>query len=458
MRLDRAEQLRRAAARRGVTRHPGRLLVIGVIGLILFGTAGFMHPAAQGGATLHWVDALLLATSAVCTTGLSSVNVAEVLSPTGQVWLTLLIEIGALALLVIALGFVGLGRQGAVARVSVSAELGLGVVHHLPGLVQRVLGLAVGVQLVGLVLLLPDMVALEGWDRGGRYALMHTVMAFGNAGFGLWPDGVARLSSLSLMTLMVLVIVGGLGFVILDELVGRVRTRLTRARPSRLSTMSRVGLGMTGALLLFGWGGFALLEWNRPGTLGQFPWSERLLHAAFQPTVARSAGFATMDYGALAAPTLLLVMVLMFVGGNPGSTAGGIKTTTAAVLFAAALASLRGREDTDLAGRRVSAVTLMRALTVVSLGLLSVAVGTFALMVTEGSRHHPGVLAFEAVSAFTTSGLSVNLTPNLSPGGKLVLVVLMFLGRVGFLSLLLAFRSAQPSLVRRPEERHFVVG
>lgn len=457
MSLKRADQLGRAAARRAA-RHPGRLLMTGVFVLIILGTAGLLWPAAQGSAALHWVDALLLATSAVCTTGLSSVNVAEVLSPAGQFWLTLLVEVGALALLVLVFGFVGLGRQGAAARVGISAELGLGAGQSLRRLVQRVLGLSVGVQLVGLLLLLPDMVALEGWEQGSRYALMHAVMAFGNAGFGLWPDGVARLSALALLTLMALVIVGGLGFVTLDELGDHVRARRAGVRPPRLSTLSRVGLSVTAVLLLFGWVGFALLEWNRPGTLGHFSWAERLLHAAFQPTVARSAGFATLDYGALAAPTLLLLMGLMFVGGNPGSTAGGIKTTTAAVLFAATRAVLRRQQDTELAGRRVGPVTLTRALTVVSLGLLSVVAGTFALMVTEGDRHRPVALAFEAVSAFTTAGLSVNLTPNLSSGGKLVLVVLMFLGRVGFLSLLLAFRPAQLSRVRRPEERDLVVG
>lgn len=455
--LTRTNHLRRTA-RRHVTRYPGRVLVTGVAALIALGTAGLLWPGAQGPVPLEWVDALLLATSAVCTTGLSSVNVAEVLSPAGQVWLTLLIEVGALALLALAFGFVSLGRQGAAARVGAAAELGLGAGQNLRGLLRRVVRLALGIQLVGLLLLLPDMVALEGWGQGSRYALMHSVMAFGNAGFGLWPDGVARLSAPALLTLMALVGLGGLGFVTLHELGDQVRARRAGLRPARLSTLSRVGLRMTAFLLLLGWVGFALLEWNRPGTLGALPWSGRLLHAAFQPTVARSAGFATLDYGTLAAPTLLLLMGLMFVGGNPGSTAGGIKTTTAAVLVAATRAGLRRRQDPELAGRRIGSATLTRALTVVTLGVVSVVTGTFALMLTEGDQDRPIALAFEAVSAFTTAGLSVNLTPQLSSGGKLVLVVLMFLGRVGFLSLLLAFRPTKPALVRLPEERDLTVG
>lgn len=440
-----------------LTLHPARALMLGVLALVLLGTLGLLHPAAHRG-TLAWIDALLLATSAVCTTGLSSVNVTEVLTPAGQLWLAALIEFGALALLVLAFGFAGLGRRGVVARTRASRELGIGAGQDFRGLLRRVLVLALGIQLLGFLMLLPDMVELEGAATGTRYALLHSVMAFGNAGFGFWSDGVARLPAPSLLVLMALVVLGGIGFVALDELEGHLRGRLRRKiRPPRLSTQTKVGLKVTATLLVVGAALFAALEWNRPATLGPLDWSGKLLHAAFQTTVARSAGFATLDYGQLAAPTLPLVMTLMFVGGNPGSTAGGIKTTTLAVLLAATRAVLTGLSDVELSGRRVSGTLLMRALTVVTLALLAVGGGTLALMLTDGEQRSLA-LAFEAVSAFTTSGLSVNLTGQLSDAGKAVLVLLMFLGRVGFLSLLLAFRPAQPSYVRLPEEKEFTVG
>lgn len=428
----------------------------GVLVLMLIGTLGLLSPLAHT-APLSVVDALLLATSAVCTTGLSSVNVAEILTPGGQLWLTLLIEVGALALLVLAFGFVGLGKQGVVGRTQARAELGIGAGQDFRALLRRVLTLALGIQLAGLVLLLPDMIRLEGTVQGARYALLHAVMAFGNAGFGMWPDGVARLLPASLLTLMALVVLGGMGFVALDELERRLQIRRQGRRPPRLSTQTRVALQVTGSLLLAGAVLFAALEWNRAGTLGPLSVPGKLLHAAFQTTVARSAGFSTLDYGQLAAPTLLVIMGLMFVGGSPGSTAGGIKTTTAAVLLAATRAALRREQDARLAGRRIPTVTLMRALTVVTLALLAVVLGTLALMLTDAGQR-PLALAFEAVSALTTSGLSINLTSQLSDSGKLVLVVLMFLGRVGFLSLLLAFRPAQPQDIRLPQERDFTVG
>ncbi len=217
-----------------------------------------------------------------------------------------------------------------------------------------------------------------------------------------------------------------------------------------------MGLKVTACLLVGGALLFALLEWNRPGTLGPLDPPHKLLHAAFQTTVTRSAGFSTLDYGHFSAPTLLLIMGLMFVGGNPGSTAGGIKTTTLAVLLAATRATLRGQPQAQLEGRAIPVRTLMRALTVVTLALLAVGLGTGALMFTD-HQHRPIVLAFEAVSAFTTSGLSVNLTPVLSNHGKLVLVALMFLGRVGFLTLLLAFHTTHATVNELPEERAFSV-
>ncbi|QFP78616.1 TrkH family potassium uptake protein [Deinococcus sp. AJ005] len=438
-------------------RNPVQVLVPGVLGLMLIGTLGLLSPLAHT-APLSLVDALLLATSAVCTTGLSSVNVAEILTPTGQLWLTLLIEVGALALLVLAFGFVGLGKQGVVGRTQARAELGIGAGQDFRALLRRVLTLALGIQLAGLMLLLPDMIRLEGTVQGTRYALLHAVMAFGNAGFGMWPDGVARLLPASLLTLMALVVLGGIGFVALDELERRVQVQVQRGRrPPRLSTQTRIALQVMGSLLLAGAVLFAALEWNHAGTLGPLSSSAKLLHAAFQTTVARSAGFATLDYGQFAAPTLLVIMGLMFVGGSPGSTAGGIKTTTVAVLLAATRAALRREQDARLAGRRIPTAILMRALTVVTLALLAVVMGTVALMLTDAGQR-PLALAFEAVSALTTSGLSINLTPQLSDSGKLVLVILMFLGRVGFLSLLLAFRPAQPQDMRLPQERDFTVG
>lgn len=443
----------------------GLLLVVALA--ITLGTLGLLSPPAHH-AALRPIDALLLATSAVCTTGLSSVDISQVLTPLGQLLLAALIEVGALGLLLLAYGAMRLGPRRARDRLEASQQLGLGMggSGQVSGMLRRLLGLTLGVQALGFACLLPAFVALTGPVQGTRYALMHAVMAFGNAGFGVWPDGVARLPAYALVTLMLLVIAGSSGFVVLHELerLGRYHLRrLVRGqtdqspRPPRLSTQTRVGLKVSGYLLVLGAAAFAAIEWTRPATLGPMPWPTKLLHATFQTAVTRSAGFSTLDYTQFSPLSLLLIMGLMFVGGNSGSTAGGIKTGTLAVLLSATRATLRAQADTELSGRRVSTLTLMRSLTILTLAGLAVGVGSLLLMVTDG-HHRPIVLMFEAVSAFTTSGLSVGLTPSLSGAGKLVLVGLMFLGRIGFLSLLLAFGRGQRPQLRLPEEHDFTVG
>ncbi len=186
-------------------RSPNDWLIVWVLAALLVGTLGLLLPAAHRG-SLSLIDALLLATSAVCTTGLSSVNVGQVLTPVGQLWLALLIEVGALALLVLIFRFVGRGKQAAADDRDWTPEaLGLPRGQNFRHLLRRVVLLTLGIQFAGFLVLLPDMVRLTGPLQGARYALLHAVMAFGNAGFGLWPDGVARLAPLSLLTLMLLV-------------------------------------------------------------------------------------------------------------------------------------------------------------------------------------------------------------------------------------------------------------
>ncbi len=439
-----------------------RWLIAEVALLILCGTVVLLLPQSHR-APLHIIDALLLAASAVCTTGLSSVNVSQVLTPFGQVWLSVLIELGALGTLLLAFSVVEMGRSVLSDQSIHDAceELGIGSQYDFRELVRRVFGLAFGIQFIGFLLLLPDMVRLTDPVQGLRFAFMHTIMAFGNAGFGLWPDGAARLSTLSLWVIMGLVVLGGLGFVTLDELYRRFVHRWKRdpGPLPPLSTQSQVGLKMTAGLLVLGALSFAALEWSHSGTLGPLAPAQKLLHATFQTTVTRSAGFSTLDYGLFSAPTVLLIMGLMFVGGSSGSTAGGIKITTLAVLLAATRSTIRRENEVILAKRTVPTTVLMRALTVVTLALCAIGAGTLALMLSESNKgYRPIALMFEAISAFTTSGLSINLTPHLSLTGKLVLVVLLYLGRVGLLGLVLSMYTVKP-LSPYPEIEHeFTVG
>jgi trk system potassium uptake protein TrkH len=248
-----------------------------------------------------------------------------------------------------------------------------------------------------------------------------------------------------------LIVAGGLGFGVLREVAASALCRACRRRAPRLSLQARIALSASVALLLGGTIGIALLEWSR--SLAGLGGGTRVLAAAFHSVSARTAGFNSVDLGRMGPAALLLVMALMFVGGSPGGTAGGIKTTTAAACFFTLRGMLRGRDRVEVARRTLPADLLGKALALTGIAGLTLLVGTLALLATQ--PFDPLALAFEATSAFATTGLSTGITAKLGPFGKLVLMALMFAGRTGPLTLVFALAAARrpPPPVTFPEER-----
>jgi trk system potassium uptake protein TrkH len=246
-----------------------------------------------------------------------------------------------------------------------------------------------------------------------------------------------------------LIVTGGLGFSVLGEIGRRLRPG-GPARPSGLSLHGRLVLVTTGGLLAAGTLGLLVFEWTR--TLAPHAWPVRFMAAAFQSVTARTAGFNTIDIGALGAPALVWLMALMFVGGSPGGTAGGIKTTTAATVYLTVRAVLRGQPRVEAFRRTLPTEQVGKALAVLGVSSAVLLAGTLLLLLVE--RGDPLKLAFEAVSAFATTGLSANVTPTLGPGGKLVVMVLMFVGRTGPMTLAFALAAGQHhAAVQFPEEK-----
>lgn len=425
---------------------------------ILTGTALLWLPITHaGGQPVSLLTALFTAVSALCTTGLSPVNIARAYNPLGLVIILLLVQLGGLGLLTVSFWFALLykGGDSVRQRLGVVLQLNLDNVGDVRGLVRRILRYVLVIEGVGALLMLPTFVAQEGWGRGLLYAALHAVMAFNNAGFAVYDDGLARFSGHAplLLCLGALIVLGGLGFASIDNLLAHWRDR----RRVPLRTNTKIGLVMTAALIVLGTLALLALEWGRAGTLGDLPAWQRPLSALFQSISSRSAGFNSIDLGQLSGGSLLAYLLLMFVGTDPNSTGGGIKTTTAFVLLAFTWALVRGRGSADAFGRRISVPTLLRAVAVLTLGLLAASLGSLALLLTDPGLP-PLKLVFEAVSAFGTAGMSANITPQLSPAGQLVLIVLMFLGRVGLLTLLLAFGERRPALIRAPEEKSIIVG
>jgi len=435
--------------------------------VIAAGTLLLSLPFAQSGEPLSPLDALFTATSAVCVTGLTVVDTGRRFSPAGQAIILALIQVGGLGLMTFAV-FVGvvLGRKVAFTDRMVIQDS----MHHtkkagVRRLVRYVLTFTLASEAAGAALL---WLRFRGQFPGGEavwQSVFHSVSAFCNAGFSLLPGNLVRYRGDLLVSLAItgLVIVGGLGFLVNMELWDQVRLRL-RGRRAPLPTLhARLTLTVTAALLLVGTLAFLTLEWHN--VLRGLPVGERLLAAWFQSVTPRTAGFHTIDFGRASSGTLFFTIFLMFVGASPGSTGGGIKTTTFGLLVALVVARWRGRGRATVFHRTIPHAVMDRALTLALLAwvLVSLSIGLLVATQTRGVPFgvaEPRFLAlmFEVVSAFGTVGLSTGITASLSGAGKLVLVALMYAGRVGPLTLVLVI-GPRPDRGRfRYAEENVMVG
>jgi len=442
-----------------------RSVPLGFLAIIAAGALLLMLPWSHApGRTLPWLDALFLATSATCVTGLTTVNVADTLSLFGQGVLLALIQVGGLGIVTASLALVMLGGD----RLSLAHE---SAVAATIGRLQR----AQPAELFRFSCLVVALVEVAGagalyWRLQAQdpaadplallwFAAFHSVSAFCNAGFSTFTKGLMfwRDDPVLLGIVDLLVIAGGIGLLSLINLRYYYFWRRDPRRRGRMTLQTRLAATVTVLLLAAGTAATLLFEWNH--TLDDQPWSQKLSWAAFHSVMLRTAGFNVVDVGLLHPATLLCGLVLMFIGGSPGSMAGGIKTVTTAILFCTARAALLRQETVQVFGRRIAPRISGMALMTALLGLTVAATGIGALMLTElgqpasETRTHWLGLAFEAVSAFGTVGLSAGVTELLTAAGKLVVMALMFVGRVGPLMLAVYLaRPVKPWHVRHPEE------
>lgn len=430
---------------------PPQLFVSSFLLLVALGTVGFKAlPGLYTGAPLGWLDALFTTTSAVCVTGLIVVDTATFFTPLGQAYILFLIQLGGLG--VIALSsviIVALGR-----RLSLRQEALAGSLESVPQadprrLVYDVIRFTFVIEFIGAVILYALWVPRLGWRDAAWPAVFHSVSAFCNAGFSTFSDSLIGFQSapFSLVSIALLIVVGGLGFLTLEEMYLRVKASRKR-RIFRLSLHSRLVLVTTAVLTAGGWVLFALLEWEN--TLAGMSVVDKLTNALFLSVTPRTAGFNTIDYARATEASQFLTILLMTVGGSPGSTAGGLKTTTVALVALVAWSRLRGEETPSVWGRSVREELIDRSVGLIVVVVAVLIVGIFLISVFQpiGGEHNRFLdHAFEAASAINTVGLSTGLTPYLTPAGKFVGVTLMFLGRVGPLTFAaaLALRGRQAS-------------
>lgn len=422
--------------------YPARLVLLSFVALILVGTVLLTFPAASSdGRSIPTIDALFTATSASCVTGLVVLDTGGDFSHLGQAVLLGLIQVGGLGIMVLSTfaalilgGTLGLRGEQAL-REALETRSG----HAAYRLASFVVLSTLAIETAGAAVL-----AL-GFSRRGMSSgeaiwqgLFHSVSAFCNAGFALWQDSLVsfRDDAGILLVFAALIVLGGLGFAVLAAL----GTRLAAVSRRRLPVQARTVLLASAALIAAGWALYAAWEWNR--TLAGLGTADRLVNALFQSVTARTAGFNSVDLSSLAPATALLLAALMFVGASPGSTGGGVKTTTLMVLLATIRSIARGGSPATLFRREISRRTIDRSLAIVMVaGAASAAALLLLLLVEEQPFEH---LFFEVVSAMGTVGLSLGATAGLTAAGKLIVTCLMFLGRVGPLTLALVLGTGGP--------------
>ncbi|MDT8391478.1 MAG: TrkH family potassium uptake protein [Lentisphaeria bacterium] len=439
---------------------PARLMLAGFLGAIGAGSVLLTLPAATtAGERLPLIDAVFTATSAVCVTGLIVRDTATYFSPFGQMIIASLIQIGGLGIMTFSVSLtVFLGKRVDISqRAVLQSALDHDTLAGLRGLIRFVVLMTFVLEAIGAVLLfLAWRTSFDSPFSAIYHSVFHSVSAFCNAGFSTFSDSLVGFRDNTGVNVVIcgLIIFGGLGFVVMKRLFDGVRRRHPAAGDSRSRLQSRIVLRMTVFLILTGMAIIFLTE--RSGLLRNLAPGSVVLSSFFQSVTARTAGFNTLDIGALSSATLLALIILMFIGASPGSTAGGIKTTTVACLWAAITASLRNRAHTEIHRRTIPTATVYKALTLLCLSLCVVGLFTLVLLAME-KQPFLDVL-FEVVSAFGTVGLSTGLTPELSGGGRILITVLMFIGRLGPLTIAYAMLPSHAKVTYKYAEEQIMIG
>jgi trk system potassium uptake protein TrkH len=438
---------------------PSQLFIGSFLLLIAMGTVGFkVLPGLYTGEPLSWLNAVFTATSAVCVTGLIVVDTETFFTTAGQGWILLLIQLGGLGMITFtSLIIVALGRRLSLRSHALSSEGAKLVPDIGPArLTRNIVLFTVTFEVVGALFLYARWVPTFGWEGAIWPSVFQAISAFCNAGFSTFSTSLMTFNRdpWILGVIMVLIVLGGIGFLSLDEFYLFWKARRTDRR-FRLSLHSKLVFVGTVLLLAAGWIGYALLEWHQ--TLAEMAPPTKLMNSLFASVTARTAGFNTLDYGQMHPSTDFLTILLMSIGGSPGSTAGGIKTTTFMLLGLVAWSRLAGYEFTTFLGRSVPEATINRAIGLFVVAVGVVTAGIFVFSATElpwATVPGSGFLyyMFEASSAFNTVGLSMGVTTYLSDLGRLTTILMMFIGRVGPLTVAAAL--ARPSYKRQGPKRY----
>ncbi|MDI6737341.1 MAG: TrkH family potassium uptake protein [Nanoarchaeota archaeon] len=436
--------------RRGM--NPIQIVVIFFISAILIGSLLLYLPISQQpGNSIRYVDALFTAASAVDVTGLVVVDISSQFSFFGKTVILILIQLGGLGYMTLATFFlVLLGRKITLRhRMMFSETVNRPSLAHIIGFARYVFLNIVAIEVIGAAILSCLWLTEFGAWRSIKMGIFHSISAFNNAGLDLMGNFRSLTPYVNdfgvNFTISMLIILGGIGFIVLGELYDRIRHR------QRLSLHSKIAVIMSIMLILFGALFFGVIESSNPATLAPLSLKGKILASVFQSVSARTAGFNTVDIGLVSKAALFLLMILMFIGASPGGTGGGIKTTTFSILTASIASAVRDKDEVEMLNRRVSRGIVTKAIAIFFLSLAAVFVVTMVVSMVD--PHDPVNILFEVVSAFGTVGLSTGITPSLTDAAKCIIAFMMFAGRVGTLTLILFFATKKSTgRVSLPDE------
>lgn len=417
---------------------PGMVLVIGIATIILIGAILLNLPmASNNGLSIGFIDSLLTATSAVSVTGLVPVNTAEHWTIFGKIVILALIQVGGFGFMTSAtlIAFITGKRIGLKERLIMQEQFNQDSFAGIVKLTKFVIFFTLTSEAIGALLLSLKFIPLYGTFTGVGYSIFHSISAFCNAGFDIIGDSMVPFVGDTLInfTIMGLIILGGLGYTVYLD-IARQKTF------KKLSLHTKIVLTVSSSLILVGALFIFITEYSNPETLASLPLYHKILASFFQSVVARTAGFYSINLSGMFNAASLFIIMLMFIGGSPSSTAGGIKTTTFGTIVLTVVSSIKGKEHVEVFNKRIPRVLINKAFILLSISILLVGGVTLILTITEKSQTFMDLL-FETTSALATVGSSKNVTPELSDIGKILITMTMYLGKVGPLTLGLALSN-----------------
>ncbi len=433
-----------------------RKLILGFFTAIILGSILLYMPfSLQDGQEISFLTAVFTITSAICVTGLSVIDISKVLSFEGQIILLVFIQLGGLGVMTFSsLFFLLIGKKiGYKDRELIKEERNAENSGEIVDFIKKIVIIVLLIEGIGAFFLTLEFLKIFDFSKALYFGIFHSISAFCNAGFALFSNNLESYpgSVLMNMTVAYLIILGGIGFSVINSVLVAVRRDVKRfTLTSKVAILVSMFLTFVGMILFF------LLEYKNPTTIGNLSWFDKVLASFFQSVTTRTAGFNTVPMGTLRPATIFMFCILMFIGASPGSTGGGIKTTTIGVIIFYVVGVVQGKENINVFNRRISWDILNRALAILIISIIYVSIVIMAVMTIENMSFEK--VTFEVISAFATVGLSMGITADLSAMSKILIIITMFIGRLGPMTFALALGEKKVKQNLRYPKENILVG